>query len=79
MNLSELSTCLNLLKRVYNYEFELIKKYNPELNKIKHRKQNLNCKLTEKEYIKAFIPHNNGCKFSLVFKDNRGYILSGWM
>jgi DNA polymerase elongation subunit (family B) len=53
-------------------EFELIKKYNPKLNKIKHRRQNLNAPLS-KETIESRIGNTEWCQFCLKRRVNVGY------
>ena len=53
-------------------EFELIKKHEPKLNKIKTRKQNLNIKLTEEELEKRK-GNTEWCQFCLKRRVNKGY------
>jgi len=55
-----------------NLEFELIKKYNPRFNKIKHRKQNLNAPLTD-EILESRINNKEWCQCCLKRRVNRGY------
>lgn len=53
-------------------EFELIKKHNPRMNKIKHRKQNLNKKLT-KEELESRRGNNEWCQSCFKRRVNKGY------
>lgn len=53
-------------------EFELIKKYSPKLNKITHRKQNLNAKLSQEE-LEARKGNKEWCQCCLKRRVNAGY------
>lgn len=59
-------------KEMLNLEFELIKKYNPELNTIKHRKQNLNVRLTAQE-LESRKGNKEWCQVCLKRRVNSGY------
>src|SRR5574343_537991 len=59
-------------KEMLDKEYELIKLYNPRYNKIKHRKQNLNVKLTQEELNKR-IGDKNWCQKFLKRQVNSGY------
>lgn len=60
-----------------NFEFELIKKHKPKHNKIKHRKQNLNAKLTP-EMLEARKGDSNWCQCCLKRRVNKGYKNCYW-
>jgi len=53
-------------------EFELIKKHNPKMNKIKHRKQNLNVRLTP-EILESREGSDEWCQGCLRRRVNKGY------
>lgn len=53
-------------------EFELIKEHNPKYNKIKHRKQNLNVKLTD-EQLQLRVGDADWCQRCLKRHVNKGY------
>jgi len=53
-------------------EFELIKKYNPRLNKITHRKQNYNVYLTVSE-LESRKSNKEWCQCCLRRRVNKGY------
>lgn len=53
-------------------EYDLIKKYNPKLNKITHRKQNFNVALTKSE-IELRKGNNEWCQKCLTRRVNYGY------
>ena len=59
-------------KDMLELEFDLIKKHNPKLNKIKHRKQNLNVKLT-KEVLDSRVGDTQWCQCCLKRRVNPGY------
>lgn len=63
----------NMLKK----ECELIQKYKPRLNKIKHREQNLNVKLTEKELGKRK-GRSEWCQKCLRRRVRKGYTYCFW-
>lgn len=54
-------------------EFELIKKHNPKFNKITHRKQNLNVKLTQ-DVLDARVDDKQWCQSCLKRRVNTGYV-----
>lgn len=58
-------------------EFELIEKFKPSMNKIKHRKQNLNKKLFKKE-LNSRIGDSEWCQSCLKRRVNRGYKKCRW-
>lgn len=55
-----------------NKEYELIKKYNPRFNLIKHRKQNLNVKLNQ-EQLEQRKGNPEWCQICLKRRVNKGY------
>jgi hypothetical protein len=64
-------------KQMLDLEFELIKKYNPSLNNIKHRKQNLNVRL-DQATLDARKGKTGWCQSCLKRKVNRGYSKCYW-
>ncbi len=54
-------------------EFSLIKKHNPKFNKIKHRKQNLNRKLSQTD-LDARVGDPRWCQCCLKRRVNKGYV-----
>lgn len=58
-------------------EFALIKQHNPKLNKIKHRKQNLNVALSE-DAINSRIGDDEWCQCCLKRRVNKGYKKCLW-
>lgn len=59
-------------EEMLDLEYELIQKFNPKLNKIKHRKQNFNKKLTDEE-LKNRIGNKEWCQCCLKRRVNKGY------
>jgi len=55
-----------------DYEFQLIQKYKPKLNKISHRKQNLNVLLSDKE-LESRKGDSHWCQKCLKRHVNVGY------
>lgn len=58
-------------------EFELIKKHNPSMNKIKDRRQNLNKKLTYEDLQKR-VGDPQWCQSCLRRRVNKGYTKCMW-
>lgn len=58
-------------------EFKLIKELNPPKNKIKHRKQNLNRQLSQRELNKR-VGDNEWCQSCLRRRVNQGYKKCKW-
>lgn len=58
-------------------EFELIKKYKPKLNKIKHRKQNLNAVLSN-DVINSRKGSAEWCQSCFKRRVNKGYRVCMW-
>jgi hypothetical protein len=58
-------------------EFELITKYNPTLNKIKHRKQNFNAKLKD-DVLRDRIGNKEWCQCCLKRRVNKEYEFCYW-
>lgn len=55
-----------------DFEFELIKKYNPKFNKIKRRKQNFNVKLTQED-LESRKGNKSWCQLCLKRHVSTGY------
>jgi hypothetical protein len=68
----EILAQFNSEQEMLNLEFELIKKHNPKLNKIKHRKQNLNVRLTD-DVLSSRVGDNQWCQCCLKRRVNPGY------
>ena len=64
-------------EEMINKEFELIQKHNPALNKIKHRKQNLNAVLS-KDSLEARKGNPEWCQCCLKRRVNKGYTRCMW-
>ncbi|MNE53468.1 hypothetical protein D3C80_1482000 [compost metagenome] len=58
-------------------EFELIQQFNPRLNKITHRRQNFNVKLTPAE-VQARVGLAGWCQTCLKRRVNTGYEKCRW-
>lgn len=64
-------------KEMLDKEFELIQRYKPRLNKISHRRQNLNARLTEDE-LKRRKGDQKWCQCCLKRRVNAGYRHCYW-
>lgn len=64
-------------KAMLDKEFELIQLYKPVLNKIVHRKQNLNVKLTQAE-VQSRVGLVEWCQTCLKRRVNAGYSKCRW-
>ena len=53
-------------------EYQLIKEHSPRLNKIRHRRQNLNVRLTEGE-LQSRVGSNEWCQSCLKRRVNKGF------
>jgi len=64
-------------KQMLDEEYKLIQKYNPKYNKIKHRKQNLNKKLSQ-DQLDLRKGDSEWCQCCLKRRVNKGYKFCLW-